>query len=552
MNRYVWIAVCTFALVTGVQPQEHDHAGKEERLGRVHFTTTCNAPAQKEFTRAVALLHSFQFSRAIDSFDLTLKADPSCAVAYWGIALSQWGNPFASGLKEPSQLRAGRDAVTHATVLRAKSDRENAYIAAVGNLYADFEHTSQPVRLLRYRDAMAEVSQNYPEDHEAAIFYALSLAASADPSDKTYSSRVKAGQILEQLFAQEPDHPGLAHYIIHSYDVPPLAAKAIPAARRYAEIAPDAPHALHMPTHTFTRVGYWNDSITSNVAAAAAARREGQTAEELHANDYLEYAYLQSGRDRAAQALVNSLPEVNARFDPTRVVAGAAPPPAGYFALAAIPARFALELEDWEAASKLPVRSTSVPYTDAITYFARGLGSAHLADAAGAQSSADALRTIAQRLRQANESYWAEQVEIQHLEILAWVAMASGRSEDALHQMTAAAEREDATELSTITPGPLKPARELLGEMLLQLKQPKAALVQFEKTLQNAPDRFRALYGAGHAAQLAHDSAGNQKYFRRLLVVCSLADKPARKELTEAAAAIGQQTVSDENRTSDH
>ena len=527
--------ISSLMLLARAPAQEHEHGQGSEKLGTVQFETSCNAPAQQEFNRGVALLHSFQFSRAIDGFQRTLKADPSCAMAYWGVALSQWSNPFADGLRLPSQLRDGRAAVAQAVALSAKSDRERAYIAAVGKLYADFERTPQPARLLHYRDAMAEVAKRYPRDHEATIFYALALAASEDPSDKTYRSRMQAGQILEKLFAEEPDHPGLAHYIIHTYDVPPLADKAIAAARRYAKIAPDAPHALHMPSHTFTRVGYWKDSIASNVAAAAAARRQGQTAEELHADDYLVYAYLQSGRDQAAEELVKSLGEVSARFDPSRIIGGAAPPAAGYFALAAIPARFALERNDWQAAAQLPVRDTPFPYTDAITYFARGLGLARIGNAAGAQTAAETLRKIAQRLREANESYWAEQVEIQHLDVLAWALLAQGRRDDALRAMTAAAQREDATEKSAITPGPLKPARELLGEMLLRLNQPKLALVEFERTLKTDPDRFRTLYGAGRAARSADDSVASRRYFRRLLVVCASGDKPGRKELAEAA-----------------
>jgi hypothetical protein len=290
-----------------------------------------------------------------------------------------------------------------------------------------------------------------------------------------------------------------------------------------------------MPSHTFTRAGYWEDSITSNIAAAAAARRAGETAEELHADDYLAYAYLQSGRDQAAGQLVKSLPELSARFDPSRLIGGAATPAAGYFALAAIPARFALERNDWQAAAKLPVRDTPIPFADALTYFARGLGLAHLGDAAGAQASAEALDKIAQRLQQAKESYWAEQVEIQSLGVLAWAALAQGRKDDARRDMAAAAQREDATEKSAITPGPLKPAREMLGEMLLQLNQPKQALREFEKTLQKEPDRFRTLYGAGRAAQLAGDTAAGRKYFQRLLAVCAQGDKPGRQELAEAS-----------------
>jgi hypothetical protein len=538
MHRSAAIALAsTLMLITPAPAQEHAHSAASEKLGTVHFATTCNAPAQREFSRAVALLHSFEFSRAIDGFHRTLQADPTCTMAYWGIALSQWGNPFADGLKAPSQLRDGQSAAAQAIALRAKSERERAYITAVAKLYADFEHTPQQTRLRSYRDAIAEVAHRYPQDHEASIFYALALSVAADPADETYSSRLQAGQILEKLFAQEPDHPGLAHYIIHTYDVPPLADKAIPAARRYAVIAPDAPHALHMPSHTFTRVGYWEDSINSNLAAAASARRAGETAEELHADDYLAYAYLQSGRDQTAGAMVKSLPELSARFDPSRIIGGAAPPAAGYYALAAIPARFALERNDWRAAAQLPVSDTPVAFADAVTHFARGLGSAHLGDPAGAQTAAETLRKLAQQLQEGKEFYWAEQVEIQRLGVLAWAALAQGHKDDALSNMTAAAQREDATEKSAITPGPLKPARELLGEMLLQLHQPKPALAEFEKALQREPDRFRALYGAARAAQSAGDTLTSRRYFRRLREVCAHGDKPGRQELADIPQA---------------
>ena len=518
--------------------QEHEHATGDEKLGTVRFATSCNPAAQKEFDRAVALLHSFQFSRAINGFNAALKADSSCAMAYWGVALSQWSNPFAPGLKAVSQLADGRQAAERGLALEAKTEREASYVKAVSKLYADFEKTPQRARFLAYRDAMADLAARYPQDHEATIFYAVALAASEEPTDKTYASRLKAGAILEALFAKEPEHPGLAHYIIHTYDVPPLAGRALVAAQRYSKIAPDAPHALHMPSHTFTRVGDWQDSIDSNLAAAAAARREGQTAEELHALDYQAYAYLQTAQDEAVRRLVESLPEIASRFNPKVVISGAASPSAGYFALAAIPARYALERRDWKAAAKLEVRETPVPYTDAMTHFARGLGAAHLGDNENARASQEALARIHGRLAQSNEPYWAQQVEIQWRAVAAWLALAEGHAEDALREMKTAAELEDRTEKSAVTPGPLAPARELLGEMLLQMNQPGLALEQFEATLQREPNRFRALYGAARAAQLKGDQAASQRYFRQLLVVCERADKPGRKELAEAR--VGQ------------
>jgi len=518
-------------------PQEHQH-GSAEKLGEVHFATSCNEAAQRNFNRAVALLHSFQFSRAVEGFNAVLRDDPTCAIAYWGIALSDWSNPFAPGLKNTGQLQLGRENAERGRSLGAKTEREQAYLTAVSKLYSHFESTPQPARLHAYRDAMEGVAAKYPNDHEAQIFYALALAAAADPADKTYADQLKAGAILEKLFKQEPTHPGLAHYIIHAYDVPALAPRAVIAAQRYADIAPDAPHALHMPSHTFTRLGYWQESIDSNVAAAAAARRQSQTAEELHASDYETYAYLQTGQDQAAERIVKSLPEIASRFDPQAVLVGAGPPAAGFFALAAIPARYALERQDWQQAEKLTVRETAFPYTDAITWFARGIGAARLGHRGEAGEAATALKRIQERLLKASEPYWARQVEIQAIEVSASSALAAGEEPEALRQMSSAAELEDGTEKSAVTPGPLSPARELLGAVFLEMNQPAKALEQFEATLQKEPRRFHALYGAAHAAQLIGNREAAQRYFRELLKVCAKADNPGRVELEAAREAL--------------
>ena len=519
--------------------QEHQH-GSGEKLGTVYFATSCNEAAQKEFNRAVALLHSFQFSNAIEGFNAVLKADASCGIADWGIALSDWGNPFAPEMKDKSQLQAGRESAERGKTAGAKTERERAYIAAVGKLYDNYENTPQRARLIAYRDAMGEVAAKYPEDHEAQIFYALAITQSEDPADKTYAGRLKAGTILEQLFAEEPDHPGLAHYIIHTYDVPALAGRGLVAARRYSEIAPDAPHALHMPSHTFTRTGYWQESIDSNIAAAAAARREGQTAEELHASDYEIYAYLQTGRDQAARGILDSLPEIASRFDPKEALKGAGGPSVGYFALAAIPARYALEHQDWKQASQLTVRNTPFPHTDAMTWFARGLAAARLGRAQAANEAGTALQQIRERLLKAGESYWARQVEIQEVAVRAWAALAEGKKDEALRQMTLAAELEDGTEKSAVAPGPLTPARELLGELLVEMNEPGQAVEQFKATLTKEPGRFRALYGAAHAAHLSGSRETSQKYFRELLKVCDRGDKPGRAEIVEARRAVLQ------------
>ncbi|MGZ4860377.1 MAG: hypothetical protein ACXV8M_12530 [Candidatus Angelobacter sp.] len=527
-------------LSPGLTFAQADHRTPPENLGKVNFRTSCSKVVQPQFDRAVALMHSFQFARDIEAFNAILASDPSCAMADWGIALSNWGNPFAAGLKPQAQLDKGLKAIEHARATGAKTERERAYIEAVAHLFTATATTDQRSRVLAYENAMAAVSAAYPDDTEAAIFYALALAAAADPADKTYARQLKAGAMLDKLFVQYPNHPGLAHYIIHTYDFPPLAARAVGAARRYHQIAPSAPHALHMPSHTFTRVGYWQDSIDANMAAAAAARSEGQTAEELHASDYMVYAYLQTAQDRATQRLLESAVETFSRFDPAVVLSGAAPPSAAYFARAAMPARYCLERRAWADAAKLNPLPSPFPPADAITYFARGLGAAHVKDGATARSAIGSLEQIRDKLKM-KEGYWANQVEIQRQEVSAWLAFAEGDPKAALAGMRAAAELEDGTEKNAITPGPLAPARELLGELLLELKRPAEALKEFEATLTKEPNRFRSLYGAAEAAKLAGNRQAAQTYFRELLKVAERADSPGRQELVEARSEVRQQ-----------
>jgi hypothetical protein len=530
-------AVIALALAIPAHAQQHEH-GAAEKVGTVSFATSCSAAAQQPFNRAVALLHSFEFRRAIDGFGATLEADSSCAMAEWGIALSRWSNPFAPGIRPPALLQQGRDAVERARKIGPKTDRERAYVDAVSRLYADFEKTDQAGRVKPYRDAMEKVAAAFPNDSEAAIFHALSIAAAASPDDKTFAEQLKAGAILEKLIARQPDHPGLAHYIIHSYDFPPLADRALQAARRYAKIAPSAPHALHMPSHIFTRLGYWQDSIDTNTTSGEVAKREGSVAEELHTMDYRVYAYLQTAQDRNARHLLDALPEVASRFDP-EAIGSAAPGSAGVFALAAIPARYALERGDWAGAVKLEPHASKYPYTEALTYFARALGAARLGDATTLRSSSDALQRISQQLTEAKEGYWAQQAEIQRRAATAWLAFAEHREADALVEMRAAAALEDGTEKAAVTPGPLAPARELLGEMLLLMKRPAEARTEFEATLKKEPNRFRAVYGAARASSLAGDRAAAQRYYDQLVRICERGDKPGRAELVEARQGPG-------------
>ena len=523
-----------FLMVLAMGFAQADHSGSPEKLGTVHFSTSCSAATEPQFNRAVALMHSFQFSRAIEAFHAILASDASCSMAYWGIALSSWGNPFAAGLKPQTQLDEGLKAVTLARAAKPKTARERAYVEAVTHLYADTANTDQHSRVVAYESAMRAVSASYPGDTEAAIFYALAIAAAADPADKTYARQLRAGEILDGLYAKYPDHPGLAHYIIHAYDVPPLAARAAGAAQHYSEIAPSAPHALHMPSHTFTRLGEWQASIDANVASAASARSEGQPIDELHACDYLVYAYLQTAQDAAAQHVVESAVQIFSRFDPNVLFGGAGSPATAYFARAAIPARYALERRAWADAARLEPVPSPFPQADAITYFARGLGAAHLSDRATARSAIASLEQSRDKLTRMKETYWANQVEIQRQEVVARLAFAEGKPLDALAGMRAVAAQEDKTDKAAVTPGPLAPAREQLGDLLLELKQPSEALKEFESTLVKEPNRFRSLYGAAEAARLGGDRQTEQIYFKKLLKIAERADQPGRQELAEA------------------
>ena len=525
-------AVALSVLVAVHAPaQEHEHGGK---LGIVKFENSCAAPVQSGFAHGMAQLHSFEFGPAIDAFTAVAKADPSCGIALWGTALAQWGNPFSAGIKPPAQVQSARATLEKAAAAGAKSERERDYIAALTPLYDRFETVDQRTRMRSYRDAMARLAAKYPRDPEATAFYALALAGAADPADKSYADQLKAGAMLEKLWRVHPEHPGLAHYIIHSYDVPALAAKAVAAARRYARIAPDAPHALHMPSHTFTRLGYWQDSIDTNILSAEAARKVNSNYEELHATDYQVYAYLQSGQDAAARRLVDVAAERLGRVTEGR--AGAAPPTAGAYALAAIPARYALERGEWTAAAKLEVRPSRVAYADALTWFARALGASRSGDAAAARSAVDELQKAVDRLTAEQESYWVEQVTIQKIAASAWLALAEGKHAEALAAMRDAADREDRTEKAAVTPGPLAPARELLGEMLLQREQPKAALVEFQKVMGKEPNRFRAVAGAAAAASASGNAALARKLHAELVRICPRGDQPGRAELQAARA----------------
>jgi hypothetical protein len=497
MRRLLSVA-SLLAAFSAASAQHHQH-DTGEKLGTVHFAVSCKPAASGEFDRAVALLHSFEFAGAINGFQSVLATDSTCAMAHWGIAMSRWTNPMAAVNRSSQVLQSGRLEVEAARKAQGgATDRERRYIAAVGTLYDDYEKVPQSIRVVAYEHAMNDLVARQPADTEAKIFYAIALVASASPSDKSYTNQRKAGKILEALWTKEPDHPGLAHYIIHAYDYPALAPEAAAAARKYAVIAPSAAHAQHMPSHIFTRTGLWQQSIDANLKSIRIAMASGSISEALHASDYAEYAYLQKRDYANAKKILETLPSLAAKFDPNAVT-GAAPGSAGVFALSAIPARYALERDNWKEAADLKPASTSFPWSEAMTYFARSLGASHLKDFSGAQAAVDSLTSIRDRLAARDEPYWSEQVAIQRLSAQAWLDLAQGSSDSALAHMQEAVGREDATEKNAVTPGPLAPAREMYGDMLMQLHRPADALAEYEKTLKKEPNRARSIAGQKRA-----------------------------------------------------
>jgi hypothetical protein len=520
-----------------VHAQHAEHAGApaDEKLGTVHFATSCSRGVAGVFDRAVALLHSFEFRAAIEGFDSVLEDDPACAIANWGIALSYWGNPFG-GARSTVALEEGLAAVQKGRATGASTARERAYIDAAAALFVNHATTTQRDRVLAYERGMAAVAQQNPGDMEAQIFYALALNQTALPADKTYAAQLGAVAILEPLFAQYPKHPGLAHYIIHAYDHPPLASRALDAARRYASIAPSAPHALHMPSHTFTRVGSWQESVDTNRLSEESAVRQGVATEALHAMDYETYAYLQMAQDRAARAVLDRLPAVAAKFDANAATGGAAPPMAGFYALAAIPARHALERGAWQEAADLVVPSNGTPFTIAIAHFARALGAARSGRPAAAIADVDRLAALRDQL-QSQDAYWAEQVDIQWRVASAWAAFASGRAMEGIDALRAAADIEDATDKSAVTPGPLAPARELLGDMLLEAGDAAGALRAYQASIAKEPGRLRGVAGAARAAEAAGEAAEARRYHQITLDTARSADSP-RPEIERARSYL--------------
>jgi hypothetical protein len=523
------LMLCFSVIFSGLTAQAalaHDDDLKQavgrppEQLGKVNFPTSCDPKVQAQFERGVALLHSFWFPEGRKTFLDVLAADPSCSIAYWGIGVNRLLNPFG-GQPAEKVLLEGQAAVDKALAAPAKTQRERDYVETIATLYA---HDKAPwrERVLRYEKAMEQLAQRYPEDKEAAIFYALALNVAADPNDKTYARQLRAAAVLEPIFVAQPDHPGVAHYLIHSYDYPPIAARGLPAARKYAGIAPSAGHALHMPSHIFTRVGAWEDSIETNRRSEETARRNNTPDEILHALDYEVYALLQLARDAEAKGAIERGEAEAAHYERN----------AGAYSLAAGAARYAMERGDWKMAAQLKPRPSKFLYADAITYFARAVGAARSGDPDAAQKDVAQLKALRDTLAEHKDAYWSGQVEVQRLGAQAWIDLAQGRRLAALELMSQSAVMQDASEKASVTPGYIVPAREQLGEMLLELAQPTQALKEFETSAQHDPNRFRGIYGAALAAAQSGDAAKARTYFAKLMNLAAKAD--TRSELQQA------------------
>jgi hypothetical protein len=500
----------------------------EQRFGNVHFATSCNDTAQRRFDRGMRYQHSFWYRQSKEIFEDVVKADPECGIAYWGIALSLLFNPHAP--PPGPNLPLGLAAIQKGKAVGAKTQRERDYIEALAVFYTDYDKVPHAARVQAYLKAMEALAGRYPNDDEAQIFYAITLNVAASPNDKTYSNQLKGAAILEPIFKREPRHPGVAHYLIHLYDTPALAEKGIEAAKRYSAIAPAAPHAQHMPSHTFTRVGAWNDSIASNTESARAAKDGKELDDQLHAMDYMVYAYLQLGQDQKAQAVVSEMNAVTG-INPDRFV--------GPYALAVSPARYVVERGDWKSAAELQVRASKFAYADAMTHFARALGAARAGNPGAAKADIAKLAELREKLRAANDAYWTEQVDIQWQVATAWMLYAEGRSDEALKAMGAAADAEDKTEKHPVTPGVPTPARELYGAMLLERGQAREALAAFEATLRKEPNRLGATIGAARAADKAGDAAKARQHYAAAVALTENADL-ARPEVAEARAFMAK------------
>jgi len=522
------VAILFSFAAAGALAHEEAPGSKKEQLGRVLFKTSCTPEAQKQFERALGMLHSFFFPETVKAFTAIPETDPGCAIAYWGIAVSTRPNPLV-GPFDAATLKRGLDAVEKGKAIGAKTQRERDWLAAIEEFYKDFDKIDQDTRSKNYEKAMEALTKKYPNDVEAKIFHALALNETFD--HKSMDPLLKAIKILTPLDKKYPDHPGITHYLIHSYDFAPIARKGVPAANKYAKIAPSAPHAQHMPSHIYSMVGMWQESVASNISAikvaneyAAKVNLDGVLVALPHGYDFMEYAYLQLGQDAKAKALIEESAAIKKVVGPVS---------AGNTARAAVPARYMLERQDWKGAAQLQPLGTPFPPAEAITHFARAMGAARSGDFAAAQADIDQLKQLREGLEKANQSYWAEQVEVQVLGAQAWLAQARGNKDEALKFMNAAADLEDGSAKHVAMENRLYPMRELLGDLLRERGDPAAALKAYEVSMKNAPARLRGFYGAAKAAEASGDGKKAAAYFSQLARLIRNADSD-RAEIREA------------------
>ena len=509
-------AAAALTLALTVPAIGHEVEEGKGQLGSVKFANSCDVKVQKELQRAVAMLHSFWFSAGEKAFRHVLEDDPACGVATFGIAAILMNNPLAGQGASPKAAEQAAAAIEQGRRVGAKTQRERDYIEAVAAYYADFASKPERARQLARGQAFEALAAKYPDDDEAQIFAALYVAGTQSQADQTYAAYLKAAGVLEKQFLKYPDHPGVAHYLIHSYDAAPIAVRGLDAARRYAKIAPDAPHALHMPSHIFTRVGAWQDSVALNRRSADVAKQDAaDLVNAYHAADYMVYAQLQLGRDQAARRVMDEFKSV----DGVKIAQFAGP-----YAAVAMPARMALERGDWAAAAPLAPLGTAFPHADAITNFARALGAARRGDVAAAEQDAARLEAQHKTLVEAKNNYWATEVEVQRLATAAWIAKAKGQNDEALRLMRAAADLEDRNEKHIVTPGRVLPARELLGDLLMEFKQPAAALKEYEQSQVREPNRLRSFAGAAAAAEAAGERDKAKAHYTKLVELTREAD----------------------------
>lgn len=521
MRSLIIVLLSPLMLLVAAFGQHNSHP-----LGKVDFKNSCKPEVQESFQRSVAMLHSFRYAETEKGFREVLAQDPTCAIATWGIASILMSNPLSGAGPSPQSAERAKSAIDEGRKIGAKTERERDYLEAVAAYYEDWANRPEKTRQLNRAKAFETLAARYPEDDEAQIFYALYLSATQSLADQTYKAYLAAAEILEKQFAKHPEHPGVAHYLIHSYDAPSIASKGLIAARRYAGIAPAAPHALHMPSHIFTRVGSWAESVETNARSAASAKLDNDIDGELHAMDYMVYAYLQLARDDDARRVIDEKVAIaGLRFN-------------GSYAQAAMPARYAVERGDWKAARALEPLKSDIPYAAALTYFARALGAARTGNVTAAEKEIQELARLRDELKTAKNDYWASEVEVSRLAAAAWMTLARGNKDEALKLMQTAADTEDKNEKHIVTPGRLLPARELLGEMLLELKRPAVALKEFEASHKREPERLRGYCGAAVAAEKSGDKTKAKLYYERIAKLAGNgSSRPEVKSAREFLAA---------------